>query len=234
MRTDRLYDFLTLIALGASGLICLKLGYEQAGLMLLGSVAGAAKPVGLFNGKGGGGAAVVGLVLLALLTCGSGCGDARAQTVYITQKTQGTVINSNCAAATNPNRWTGFIPVNTFSSAVFDVDFVEDGAGTLVRSVDMTCQSSRSSATAFGAGRDVDVIVSTAASGVSSKKTSTWREDPISGAVLGTKNFTTEVANVPAPFLACTFVCCTNNAVPCTGGGDATDTIAVFARKVTP
>lgn len=115
------------------------------------------------------------------------------------------VINGVDCTQAAANRWTGWLQVSDKRNVVFDVDFTD--ADSSAASLDVTCETSTSSATAQGAGRDLPVITSTAATGVNSMTISTWRWVSTTGGAPGTSSFVLYIQNIPAPWLACLFTC---------------------------
>ncbi len=117
-----------------------------------------------------------------------------------------------CAAG----RWTGWINVKNWRALVLEITNPTYGAAT---SVDVRCESSQSSATADDAGEDIHVIVSTAATGVSTTEIDTRRNN-----VSATERWDVTFTNIPAPWINCNVIC----------PAGTTDTVSVFARVVTP
>ena len=132
----------------------------------------------------------------------------------------------SCTAAA-ANRWTGWIWVGSKAALSFDLDFVDlGGGGSNVASFDWRCETSRVNTTAADAGRDIPVIVATAATGISSVTAHTWRWVSASGGPPLTSQTTSTITNIPAPWINCLFTC--------GAGADAGDTIQAFARGVSP
>lgn len=134
----------------------------------------------------------------------------------------------NAAAAV---RWTGWINVSIQRNIVLDIDFVDADASST--SLDVTCESSRVNTTAQGAGRDLPVITATSNAAVTRGTSTipfqhTWSFVAPNNVVANPGTFSTVlfIENIPAPFIACLFVCA--------GVPAAADTITVFARGVNP
>lgn len=137
------------------------------------------------------------------------------------------IINGALCTGAAATRWTGWIKVVNQRNIVFDVDFLDANASAA--SLDVTCETSRSTATAQGAGRTLPVIWQTSTTGtvgVSSMSQSLWRWLSTSGGAPGTSAFPLYIENIPAPLIACLFTC--------GAGGAAADTITVFARGINP
>lgn len=171
-------------------------------------------------------------VLVAVLVAAGLLGVAavvRAQTVYSKQDTSltgtgGSKLAAVACTAAAAARWTGWISVATQREVVFDVDFVDADASAA--SLDVRCETSRTSATAADAGRELPVITATSAAGVSSMTRDSRSWVSTTGGAPGTSSFTVTFANIPAPWINCLWTC--------GAGGAAADTITVYARGITP
>lgn len=161
---------------------------------------------------------------------GSCLSEAQAQTIYSRQDTSlnttgGTKLSAVACTAVDALRWTGWLQVDTYRNASFDIDFVDGDASAA--NLTVRCESSRSSATVADAGRDLPIIVSTATTGINTLvPQAQWRYVSSTGAAPGTFSTTLYISNIPAPFVECLFTC--------GAGALAADTITVFARGVTP
>lgn len=140
------------------------------------------------------------------------------QTVYSKQTAVAPFGSKVSNLSCNVDRWTGWVAVDSQRSVAFDVDYVR-GAGAAT-AVTMRCETSRSSTTPNDSGRDLHVIVSTDAAGVSTTITSTW-----STAVSADASWTWTVTNIPAPFINCLFRCTAAN---------ASDRMTAFERGIVP
>lgn len=154
---------------------------------------------------------------------------AKAQTVTNLQTTNTTLgfgtklaaVACNAAAA---SRWTGWIKVSTQGRVTFDVDLVD--ANSDETSLDMRCETSTVTSTVADAGRDLPVIVATAATGVSTMTVATWSWVATGGGAPGTSKYTITIENIPAPVMECLFTC--------QGAAAAADNFTVFARGINP
>ena len=167
-------------------------------------------------------------ILLIVFLCSIGSDNALAETVDTLQdiylhNTGGVKLNTVACNAAAASRWTGWIRVDTKASLVLDVDFID--ANSNENWLDMRCETSRSSATAADAGRDLHVIVSTSAAGISNTVPLIWRYGGM-GAPPGSKSWTWEVDHVPSLYINCLF--------ECSGAVEAADTISVYVRGITP
>lgn len=146
---------------------------------------------------------------------------ALAQTVNSTRTVAATAFNStvlNGATLT-----TGTLTVSNYASVAFNVVYTRSGGAA--SAINMTCQTCPhipidGFCDGNTTGYDVDVIVATAATGVSTTIRSTW-----SRAVSATAAWTFVVSNLTAPYIYCSF----------TGtGSNAGDFLAVNYTKITP
>jgi len=114
-------------------------------------------------------------------------------------------------------RWTGWINTSNMRSIAFDIDFTD--ANSSVTAVTMVCETSRSSATANDAGRDIHTV--SISSGTITSSVATWTYT-----TGGSKAWTWTVSNIPAGWLNCEF--------DATGTPAAADVITVYARGISP
>jgi hypothetical protein len=155
-------------------------------------------------------------------------GVARAEFVesYKDSSCQGTCGTKLSAKAGNVPAWTGWIYTGKARAAIFDVTFVDNGAGD-GSAITMRCESSSLNTTPADAGFDlhgaVVSCVSPACTCTTSTYPNTWTT-PTPGAAT-TVRWSWTVDNVPAPFLNCYFAIT---------GGAAAETYTVAVRGVSP
>lgn len=145
-----------------------------------------------------------------------------AQTVFSRQiidtaKGFGAVITN---VSINADRWTGWVNVDSMRSVSFDIDYVR-GAGAAT-AVTLRCETwgTAGALPANDAGRDLHVMVSTSAAGVT-----TSEADSVSNGVAADESWTWTVTNLPAPFINCAFR---------GTGANANDRLTVFERGLVP
>jgi hypothetical protein len=138
----------------------------------------------------------------------------------------GTKLSAVACNAAAASRWTGWVQVNQQAAITLDITLVDADADET--SIDMRCESSRVSSTVADAGRDIVVLTSTSAAGVTTSVQSTWRQTSTTGGTPITDGglWTWTVGNIPAPFIECLFTC--------NGSAEAADTLTVFVRGITP
>lgn len=167
---------------------------------------------------------LIGFVFLAALTVG---GIAYSQTVYTYQDTTaagpyGVKFAATAFSVTNPIL-TGAMRVDTKRTVCFDVDLVDASAG--ITSVDMTCTYGRTAATVTA--YQIPVFTATSAAGVTTSMPSTWHQVSTAGGAPGTSGWGWCVTNIPGPYIQCSYLA--NGVITA-----AVDTLAVFARGITP
>lgn len=157
------------------------------------------------------------------------CGRAHAQATAVvglqrdlTPTTQSlSAVACNAAAG---SRWIFWLPTGTQRNVTLDVVFVD--ADSSAASLDIRCETTNDMAQAADSEKDLPVLTSTSAAGVSKIMRGSWSWVSTTGDAPGSSEFSLQIANIPAPFLGCLFTC--------GAGGAAADNFTVTARGVNP
>lgn len=227
---------------GGIGLIAL--GQAPLGATLIGAAAGGAIPSGAWNfaekkkqpgnPPAPNGFARADLLGIAIVAIGLGglifAPHVRAITIQAEQNTYlhttgGTKLNAVSCTAAAGLRWTGWINVTDQHSVAFDIDLILNGGAPV--DLQYRCETAQNNAVIADAGRDLPIIVATAATGIQTVTfPAIWRFVAPGGGAPGTFSTTSRVSNIPAPFINCLFTC--------GAGAAAGDTITVLARGNNP